>query len=180
MKACVAGIASMLLAACNSSPEGAAKDAKATGSAAGAAASPAARQSAAAPLPKDQALALMERRHENFEDIGDAFKVISRELKGDSPDLPRVRTAAGKINELAPQVPSWFPPGTGPDVGKTEAKAGIWQKPEDFAAKAGAFRQAAAAFHTAAQGTDLAAIRSAMGNLGKSCKACHDLYREEE
>jgi cytochrome c556 len=170
----------MLLVACNSSPEGAVKEPEATGKAAAADTSKPVQPSAAAPLPKDQALALMERRHENFEEIGDAMKVISRELKDESPDLPRVRTAAAKINELAPQVPSWFPPGTGPDIGKTEAKAEIWQKPEDFAAKARAFRDAAAAFNTAAQGSDAAAIRSALGGLGKSCKACHDPYREEE
>jgi cytochrome c556 len=176
----VAGIASMLLSACNSSPEGAVKQAEATGNAAGAAATKAGQPSAAAPLAKDEALALMKRRHENFEEIGDAMKLISRELKAESPDLARMRTGAAKINELAPQVPSWFPPGTGPDVGKTEAKAEIWQKSEDFAAKAQAFREAATAFNTAAQGSDLAAIQPALVNLGKSCKACHDLYREEE
>ena len=85
------------------------------------------------------------------------------------------RTGAGPRS-----IPAWFPPGTGPDVGKTEAKAEIWQKPEDFAAKAQGFREAAAAFETAARGSDLAAIRSAHSNLGKSCKACHDSYREEE
>jgi cytochrome c556 len=65
-------------------------------------------------------------------------------------------------------------------VGKTEARAEIWQKPEDFAAKTQAFQQAATAFDSAAKGSDLAAIRSAHMDLGKSCKACHDLYREEE
>jgi cytochrome c556 len=107
------------------------------------------------------------------------MKVISRQLKGDSPDLAQVRQNAGVIATLAPQVQGWFPAGTGPDVGKTEAKAEIWQKPEDFAAKSRDFTQAAQAFQAAANGNDLAAIRAAHGNLGKSCKACHDLYREE-
>jgi cytochrome c556 len=130
--------------------------------------------------PRDQAAALTKARHDNFEKIGDAMKVISRELKGDSPDLAAVRQNAGSVANLAPQLPSWFAPGTGPDVGKTHAKAEIWQKPEDFVAKSTAFTAAARAFNTAAQGTDLAAIRAAQGTLGKSCKACHDLYREKE
>ena len=129
--------------------------------------------------PKDRAKALMHERHENYEKMGDAMKVISRELKGDSPDLAAVRSGAATIAGLAPQIPSWFPPGTGPDVGKTDAKAEIWQKPEDFVAKSTAFTAAARAFNTAAQGTDLAAIRAAHGTMGKTCKACHDLYREE-
>jgi len=131
------------------------------------------------PIAREQALALMKQRHGNYEKIGDAMKVVSRELKGDNPDLPQVRQNAEVIATLAPQIRGWFPPGTGPDVGKTEAKAEIWQKPEDFTAKARSFAQAATAFRAATQGDDLAAMRAAHGDLGKSCKACHDLYREE-
>ncbi|HEV2748641.1 MAG TPA: cytochrome c [Allosphingosinicella sp.] len=178
----IAGLAVMLLASCDSAGDGeeALAKAKASGNAAGLAVAKTVRQSNAAPLQKEQALALMKRRHENYEKIGDAMKGITRELKGDEPDLVRVRSGAATIAQLAPQVPSWFPAGTGPDVGKTDARAEIWQKPEDFAAKARAFREAALAFHKAARGSDLAAIRAAHTNLGKSCKGCHDLYREEE
>jgi cytochrome c556 len=177
----LAGAAVLLLAACNSGDGGdALSEANSSGVAAEAAVENSVRQSDATPLEKEQALALMEQRHENYEKIGDSMKLISRELKADSPNLDRVRTGAATINQLAPQVPTWFPAGTGPDVGKTEARAEIWQKPDDFAAKAKALREAASSFNAAAQGNDLAAIRSAHANLGKTCKACHDLYREEE
>jgi cytochrome c556 len=178
----IAALAVLILAACNSSGEGneVLAEANASGNAASAAVENQIRQSDAAPLQKEQALALMKQRHEDYEKIGDAMKGISRELKGENPNLAAVRTGAATIARLAPQVPAWFPAGTGPDVGKTEARAEIWQKPEDFAAKAQAFREAAAAFDTAAKGNDLSSIRSAHANLGKSCKGCHDLYREEE
>jgi cytochrome c556 len=176
----IAGIAVMLLAACDSSGEGTLAEANASGNAAEAAFQNGVQASDATPLQKDEALALMKQRHENYEKIGDAMKKISRELKAESPDLAEVRNGAAIIAELAPQVPSWFPAGTGQDVGKTEARDEIWQKPEDFAAKARAFRESAIAFNTAAQGSDLASIRSAHADLGKSCKACHDLYREKE
>ena len=132
-----------------------------------------------APVDAERAKQLMEERHEGMEEIGDAMKLVSRELKSDSPDLAQVRTGAAKMAELAPRVSGWFPPGTGPDVGKTESKAAIWEKPEDFAVKTNAFQQAAQQFNAAAQGQDLAAIRAAHAELGKSCKACHDPYREE-
>lgn len=133
-----------------------------------------------APVPGDEAKRLMHDRHEGMEKIGDAMKLITRELKGDSPDLARVRRGAATIARLAPQALAWFPPGTGPDVGKTEAKGEIWQKPEDFAAKMKSFQEAAKRFDAAAQGNDLAALRAAHGELGKSCKACHDTYREKD
>lgn len=182
MRKMTAGTALMLLAACGSAGDGdkALAEANASGNAAGSALENRVEQSQATPLEKEKALALMKQRHEDYEKIGDAMKAVSRELKGDKPNLANVRTGAATIAELAPRVPGWFPAGTGPDVGKTEARAEIWQQPEDFAAKAQAFRETAAAFHTAAQGTDLDSIRAAHANLGKSCKGCHDLYREKE
>ncbi|WP_310468646.1 cytochrome c [Sphingomonas sp.] len=131
------------------------------------------------PMAKDRAAAFMHDRHEKYEELGDAMKAVSRELKGKSPDLAVVRKNAGVIATFAPQIPSLFPPGTGPEVGKTEAKAAIWQKSEDFVAKSKDFTAAALAFDAAAKGSDLAAIRAAHGTMGKTCKACHDLYREE-
>jgi len=128
----------------------------------------------------DAATKLMHDRHEGMEDVGDAFKVLTREMKATSPNLPAVRENAAVIARLAPQVSGWFPPGTEPTVGKTRAKPEIWQKPEDFAAKTRDFQQAAQAFNAAAQGGDLTAMKSAHADLGKSCKACHDLYRAPE
>jgi cytochrome c556 len=146
------------------------------------AAAPAAQPNAVlgAAVDAERAKTLMHYRHEGMEDIGDAMKVLGREMKGDSPDLAVVRTNAATIARLAPQVSGWFPPGTGPDVGKTHAKPEIWQKPEDFAAKTTALQQAAAAFDAAAQGNDVAAIKASFGELGKACKACHDLYRAKD
>ena len=172
-----------LLAACNQVSDEAntaLAEANASGAEASNAVENAIDQAVGTPLEKEQALAVMKARHDNYEKIGDAMKVIGRELKGNSPDLAQVRQNADVIATLAPQVKTWFPQGTGPDVGRTDAKAEIWQKPEDFAAKARDFEAAAAAFKTAAQGGEVAAIRTAQANLGKSCKACHDLYREKD
>src|SRR5215210_4861034 len=90
---------------------------------------------AVAPVPasKEQALKLMHERHENMERIGKAVKAVGRELKAGAPDLATIRSSAATIAGLAPKVPSWFAAGTGPDVGKTEARQEIWRKPEDFA-----------------------------------------------
>jgi len=136
--------------------------------------------SARAPASKEEALKLMHDRHEGMEDIGDAFKVLGRETKADAPNLEAVRTSAATIARLAPEVSSWFPPGTGPDVGKTRAKPEIWRKPEDFAAKTRAFQAAAQKFDATAKAGDVAAIKAGFGELGKTCKACHDPYRAEK
>ena len=134
----------------------------------------------APPATKEAALKLMHERHEGMEDIGDATKALSREMKADAPDLAAIRTHAATIARLAPQISQWFPAGTGPDVGKTRAKPEIWQKPEDFTAKTRAFQSAAHSFDAAAKAGDVAAIKASFGELGKACKACHDPYRAPE
>ena len=134
----------------------------------------------AASIGKAKALRVMHERHEGMEVIGKANKALRGELEASAPDRATIRASAARIATLSRKIPRWFPKGTGPDVGKTEAKAGIWQKPEDFKAKAAGFARAARAFQAAARGGDLNAIRTAQGDLGKSCKACHDLYREDD
>jgi len=124
-----------------------------------------------------RAKAVMHERHEGMELVGKTNKVLNRELKSDKPDMAAVRKAAATLNGLARKASGWFPAGTGPDVGKTGAKAEIWQKPEDFAAKLKAFQIAANNLNTAARGTNAAAVAAAHGELGKSCKSCHDSYR---
>lgn len=178
LSACVT--AGFLLAGCEQPPtENQAAD-HATSNAAAAAKSPQTPHATlGAPVSGEQAKTLMHDRHEGMEEIGDAMKALGREMKVPSPDLAVVRTHAGNIAHLAPQVSGWFPPGTGPDVGKTEAKAAIWENPQDFAVKRTAFQQSAARLNELAQGNDVTAIKAAHGDLGKNCKACHDLYREE-
>ena len=147
------------------------------GNAANSVVNSAATRNAPAPLSTDQALALMKERHEHMEAFGDATKKASNALKASSPDLDAIRDSATRIEALAPRLLSWFPQGTGPEVGKTRARAEIWQKPEDFALKAHDFEGAAKEFDVAAKRGDLSQINTTFDALGKTCKACHDLYR---
>lgn len=170
-----------LLAACDR-PAPVADNAAAPGAneADATAATPAAAPLGTAPATKEAALKLMHVRHENMEDIGDATKAVGRTLKSDSPDLTVIRDAAATYSRLAPHAATWFPPGTGPETGKTHAKPAIWEKPQDFAQKAREFQGAVRAFDAAATSGDLAAINQAFADLGKSCKACHDPYRAKD
>ena len=92
-----------------------------------------------------QALKLMHERHEGMEEIGKAFKAARPRDQGRArPTWRAVRSSAATIAGFAPKVAGLVPGRHRPDVGKTRAKAEIWQKPEDFAAKAKAFQAARA------------------------------------
>jgi cytochrome c556 len=127
----------------------------------------------------DEVKTVMHERHEGMEAIGKASKAIKRELDSSAPDLAVVRTNAAKIADLSQKAGGWFHAGTGPDVAKTGAKPDIWQNEQDFTGKLGDFQKAAAAFNSVAAGSDVEAIKAGFGDLGKSCKACHDKYRKE-
>ena len=122
-----------------------------------------------------------DERHENFEAIGDAAKVIADELKASAPDLAKLQAAAATINGFAPKVAGWFPAGSGPADGiKTDGLQAIWEKPEEFKQQADKFVAEATKFQALAQAGDLAAIGAGMQALGGTCKGCHDKFREEE
>lgn len=180
MKTLLIAAAVVALSACTQSADSnqALAEANSSGNEATAAVENAIVQSNATPLQKEQALALMKERHENYERIGKAMRAAKKGL--DSNDLASVRTAAATINELAPKAQGWFPEGTGPDIGKTDARAEIWKQPEQFAIGMQDFREAAADFNDAAQGTDLNAIKAAHADLGKTCKSCHERFKQPD
>jgi cytochrome c556 len=138
-----------------------------------------AQPAASAPLAPAKAKALMHYRHEHMEMIRDNLKIAMREFAQPTPNMAAIAKAAATINRLSHQASRWFPAGTGPNVGKTMAKAEIWQNPKDFAAKMADFQKTAAAFDAAAKSGNVDAAKAAMGITAKACKACHDLYRKE-
>ena len=137
------------------------------------------RSMRAAPMAHDAAMQKMHERHEGMEQIGKSFKIAGRTLKSGAPDLAQVRSSAATIARLAARTPTWFPAGTGSNVGNTGAKPEIWQKPADFVAKDRAMQLAAAAFDGAARSGNMAAIQARFSDLAKTCKACHDSYRSD-
>ena len=123
---------------------------------------------------------IMSERHDNFEKIGGSFRTIREQLRGDR-DVAEVTAAAETINELAPQVATWFPAGTGPETGiETRALANIWEDQEGFNAAAERLVTQAGNMLEAAQSGDLDNVAGMVRNLGGACGGCHDNFRAEE
>ncbi len=122
------------------------------------------------------------QRQDNFEAIGDAFKVIREQLEGDAPDMAAISTAATDINTRLQNVPNFFPEGSSMEAGyDTEALAVIWEDPEGFAEATQNAVTASEAMMAAAASGDPAAVGEQVGNLGlNGCKACHDKFRVDD
>jgi cytochrome c556 len=67
----------------------------------------------------------------------------------------------------------------GSDKGDTKAEPKIWTEKDKFNAAASNMQDAMAKLNVAAKGGNLDAIKAAVGDTGKACKACHDNYRKE-
>ena len=127
------------------------------------------------------AASLIKERQAHYKQIGAASKGIHDELGKPAPDVAAIQGFARQIDALAPQIPSWFPKGTGPEAGvKTAAKPEIWTDPTDFAQAASALAAEAHKFDGVAQAGGVDAIRAEYVDLGKACFNCHSKFRAKE
>ncbi|MGZ2410801.1 cytochrome c556 [Sphingomonas sp. F9_3S_D5_B_2] len=132
------------------------------------------------PVDKDAASQLMHQRHEAMEQLGKASKSIKRSLAATPINLTEIQQAAPPIfDTTAAKIVTWFPAGTGPDVGKTGAKPDIWKNPQDFAQKAQDYEAAAKKFGDSLRTFKPDEMKASFASLQNSCKACHDKYRAE-
>ena len=67
----------------------------------------------------------------------------------------------------------------GSDKGDTHAEPKIWAEMDKFRAAAAKMQDAMARLNVVAKTGDVDAIKAAVGETGKACKACHDVYRKE-
>jgi cytochrome c556 len=70
-----------------------------------------------------------------------------------------------------------FVPGS--DKGETRAEPKIWTETDKFNAAAMKMQDEMAKLNVAAKTGNIDTIKAAVGETGKSCKACHDNYRKE-
>lgn len=70
-----------------------------------------------------------------------------------------------------------FVPGS--DQGKTRADPDIWKEADKFRANATKMQDEVVKLNAAARAGSLDQIKTAVGAVGQSCKACHDAYRKE-
>ncbi|NNK15272.1 MAG: cytochrome c [Sulfitobacter sp.] len=116
-------------------------------------------------------------RHHQMQMVGYSIGILGAVAKGEMEyDAAMVSSAAKNLNALAQmdRATLWI---EGTEQGATagsRAKAEIWSDPDGFAEKFQALADASAALIDA---SDAAAVGAGMGDLGGSCKGCHEKYR---
>lgn len=120
----------------------------------------------------------VKARQAYFQSLSDAMKGVAPLAKSFDAEAAKAETAK-LAAVLATDTAPLFAAGTSDaDLpGETRAKAAIWQSMDDFAAKAQVMHTAGEALVAAADAGDASAFAAAFGQMGGSCKACHDSYR---
>lgn len=121
---------------------------------------------------------MIKYRQAIYKSIGGHMGALAGIVRGQVPFTDDVVPHAQAMNELAQMTANVFPEGS--DKGApTEALPVIWEKPDAFAKRVEEFQAAAAALAEVAA-SDPKGVAPAVSALGKTCKACHDDFRQKK
>lgn len=115
-------------------------------------------------------------RQSTMKAVGGHMTAMAAILKGEVKHASHLRGHAAAMASLGKMAPDVFQKGSEGGSAKPEA----WSKPEDFKKALAAFATASDNLNKAAQGPDKKAVGAAFAALGKSCKGCHDDFREKK
>ena len=104
------------------------------------------------------------------------FSRMQPVVRGQAPyDAAQIKANVDILKTLAALPWAGFGPGT--EGG--DAKPEVWSNAVDFKDKQQRLIDNVGKLSAAADSGDLAKVRAAFGDVGASCKACHDVYRKK-
>jgi cytochrome c556 len=124
----------------------------------------------------------IETRQAGYKFMSWNMKKIKANLEGDYSQ-PTVKASASAIAGIANSgMGALYGPGTDQDIGnlKTRVKPELFTEREKVGEVAVNFIDAANNLAEVAALGDPGEVKTAFGDLGKSCKACHDEFRKDE
>lgn len=117
-------------------------------------------------------------RQQVMKAIGGHMGAASQILRGRVSPEGDLQIHAQSLAGLSANIARLFPEGS--DFGETGARAEVWDKRGEFEQAATEARTATAAFAEAAAGGDMDQIKAAHREVGKSCKGCHEGFRQKD
>lgn len=119
----------------------------------------------------------VDYRQSVFVVMSHQFGLISAALKGERPyAAPEIASSAALVAELAKLPWEAFPPNSTAD---SHAKPEIWKDTAKFKDLQDKLIAQTDKLAAVAKDGDQAAVKSAFGDVGKTCKDCHDAFRSK-
>lgn len=109
--------------------------------------------------------------------IASHFGRMQPVIKGQAPyDKAQIKANVDLLKSLSTLPWAGFGPGTEGGAARPE----VWSDAAGFKQKQQAFEANVVKLSAAADAGDLDKLRAAFGDVGASCKACHDVYRAKK
>ncbi|SEI76127.1 Cytochrome c556 [Allopseudospirillum japonicum] len=127
----------------------------------------------------DAAQDAIEYRRAVFQLVKWNFAPMGDMVKGKTEfDAERFEVLAQRLAALSEMPLEGFSV-EGSDKGDTKARAEIWSQWDDFAAGMQQFEKNAQELASVASSGDLEQIKPAFAAVGKTCKGCHDNFKDK-
>jgi cytochrome c556 len=130
-------------------------------------------------LAHEGATGIVKERMDSMKVMGDASKAIVDMIRGKTTYSDEaVAEYAATINQHSKYITDHYPPGSLQDV--SEALPVIWERWDEFEKLAQQLESSSAALIETAQNSDQKAVRAQFAKVAKSCKGCHEDYRQKQ
>jgi len=127
---------------------------------------------------------LIDERRAQMKDLGEYMRALTRFIKGSAGTRDQALSYTTRIMDLAEQIPTLFPKGTGMEDGlgiETGAKQKIWEDWNDFEALATDLSNEVDKLAAAVSaGAERSTVKRQFIKVGKKgCSSCHDDFRHK-
>ncbi|MGE0072366.1 MAG: cytochrome c [Thiomonas sp.] len=122
--------------------------------------------------------AAVKYRQSAFVLMGTSFARLGAMVQGKAPFDAKAALENAEIVAFMSRLP-WQAFGPGTDLPDSHAKPAIWKEMDKFKADADKLQQMTPKLVAAAKTGKLDEIKVVFGETAKTCKSCHDSFREE-
>jgi cytochrome c556 len=120
----------------------------------------------------------VQYRQSAFVIMGTSFARIGAMVQGKAPFDAKAALENAEIVAMMSRLP-WQAFGPGTDLPESHAKPAIWKEMDKFKADANKLQEMTPKLVAAAKTGKLDEIKVVFGETAKTCKSCHDSFREE-
>jgi len=120
------------------------------------------------------ATGVVKERMDNFKLAKQSMKIIKQAIK--APDFQIITLESEKLVNWGNEMLNYFPEGS--NQKPSETRPLIWQEWSQFDDHRQTYLEYSNTLMESAKEQDLDAVINSYGELAKSCKACHDRYKD--
>lgn len=127
-------------------------------------------------LAHEGATGVVKERMDLMTSMGKEMKAVGQKIESNR-NLASIADSAIKVKTMSRDIARFFPPGS--LIKPTDARPAIWEKWDQFEARISGLQRSLDALAAAAPSGNPKLISDRFRQVGRSCAACHDDFRQK-